>query len=115
MRVVVFARHLDDIGAIASQRLRAGESGAVIVRIGQKDLISFYGDHMGSVMVSPADAALPKVAGDFRENAADGNIWRLQRLYESALILYASGGAPSLLSAADRMRRIFRRPDEDKN
>ena len=107
MKEIIFASSLDVAGAIAVRVQRNGKSGAVIVRAGEKDLVSFFGETTGAVLVCPKDAALPAVAGEFRNPSEDGNVRRLQLLYEAALIFYAGGGAKSLLEAADRLRPCF--------
>ena len=107
MKEIIFASSLDEAGAIAVRRQRDGKSGAVIVRAGGKDLVSFFGETTGAVLVCPKDAALPDRAGDFRNLSEDGAARRLQLLYEAALIFYAGGGAASLLEAADRLRPCF--------
>ncbi len=107
MKEIIFASSLDEAGALAAHRQRDGKSGAVIVRAGEKDLISFFGETTGAVLVCPRDAALPEWAGDFRNLSAGGCAGRLQLLYVAALIFYAGGGAASLLEAADRLRPCF--------
>ncbi len=107
MRTIDFVSTPDEAGAVAAEGLRQGREGAVIVRLPAADLVSFYGKRCETVLVTPHDAAIPLDAkGIFLTEETKE---KLRLLYETALLLYAGGGAKTILEAADRMRTIFRK------
>ncbi len=107
MRYIDFVSTPDAAGAVAAKGLRERREGAVIVRLSDRDLISFYGKRCETVLVTPQEAAIPLDAetGSLPAETKE----KLQFLYEAALLFYAGGGADSILAAADRMRVVFRK------
>lgn len=107
MRYIDFVSTPDEAGALAADGIRQGLDGAVIVRVPDGDLISFYGKRCETVRVTPQEAAIP--LGVKSVLLPKETEEKLQLLYVSALLLYAGGGAQNILEAADRMRVIFRK------
>ena len=107
MRYIDFVSTPDEAGALAAKGLREGHEGAVIVRLPDADMVSFYGKRCETVLVTARDAAIPLDAKNI--SLSEETKERLHLLYEAALLLYAGGGAESILAAADRMRVIFRK------
>ncbi len=107
MRYIDFVSTPDEAGALAAEGMREGREGAVIVRLLDADMVSFYGKRCETVLVTARDAAIPLNATNISLPAETKE--RLCLLYETALLLYAGGGAESILAAVDRMRGIFQK------
>ena len=107
MRYIDFVSTPDEAGALAAKGLRKGREGAVIVRLPDADMVSFYGKRCETVLVTAKEAAIPLNTTNISLPAETKE--RLHLLYETALLLYAGGGAESILAAADRMRVVFRK------
>lgn len=107
MRYIDFVSTPDEAGALAAEGMREGQEGAVIVRLLDADMVSFYGKWCETVLITPEEAAIPLNSTNI-SLPAETKEW-LHLLYETALLLYAGGGAESILAAADRMRGIFQK------